>query len=122
VVYVAGRFLTPPPGPPVTVDVGSADALSDNAVRIVKVGSTDAALMRTTDGGIRAMSLRCTHAACNVNWDQGSEQFICPCHGGLFARDGSVLEGPPNEPLHDLQVEQRNGNIYVTDTIVPRKA
>jgi quinol---cytochrome c reductase iron-sulfur subunit, bacillus type len=48
---------------------------------------------------IRAMSATCTHLGCQVQWDAKGKKFRCPCHGGVYAADGRVLEGPPPRPL-----------------------
>lgn len=48
---------------------------------------------------IVVFSRSCTDLGCPVRWDPGSEWFFCPCHGGIFAQDGTVRAGPPNRPL-----------------------
>lgn len=54
-----------------------------------------------------AFSGRCTHLGCPVHLDEENEDapFVCRCHSGRFAKDGSVLEGPPPRPLDRLQLE-----------------
>jgi Rieske Fe-S protein len=52
---------------------------------------------------VRALSATCTHLGCQVRWDDTDENFKCPCHGGVFALDGSVLEGPPPRPLDPVE-------------------
>jgi Rieske Fe-S protein len=39
-----------------------------------------------------------------VNWNEVKGQFICPCHGGVYDRDGRVVSGPPPAPLTRLNV------------------
>jgi len=51
---------------------------------------------------IRAMSATCTHLGCQVRWEAKEKKFRCPCHGGVYAADGSVLEGPPPRPLQTI--------------------
>ena len=61
-----------------------------------------------------AFSAVCTHAGCAVQFDSGSMQFICPCHGGTYdARSGRVLAGPPPSPLPSIPVHVVNGEIRV---------
>jgi len=55
------------------------------------------------DKNIRAMSATCTHLGCQVQWDAKSKKFRCPCHGGVYAADGKVLEGPPPRPLDVIE-------------------
>lgn len=52
---------------------------------------------------IRAMSATCTHLGCQVQWQAKEKKFRCPCHGGVYAADGRVLEGPPPRPLQTVE-------------------
>jgi Rieske Fe-S protein len=54
--------------------------------------------------GYRALSAICSHLGCRVRFDAAKDQFICPCHGGVYSRDGRVVAGPPPEPLTRLTV------------------
>ena len=54
--------------------------------------------------GYRAMSAICTHLGCRVNWDAPAKQFKCPCHGGVYDREGNVVSGPPPAPLARVTV------------------
>lgn len=56
-------------------------------------------LRRTGDRAFTAFGLNCTHLGCPVNWSQGADLFLCPCHGGVYYADGSVAGGPPPRPL-----------------------
>jgi len=55
------------------------------------------------DKTIRAMSATCTHLGCQVQWQAKQKKFRCPCHGGVYAADGTVLEGPPPRPLQTIE-------------------
>jgi Rieske Fe-S protein len=55
------------------------------------------------DKTIRAMSATCTHLGCQVQWEAKQKKFRCPCHGGVYAPDGTVLEGPPPRPLQAIE-------------------
>lgn len=63
-----------------------------------------------------ALSAACTHMGCIVQW-QADRQFHCPCHGGLFAADGSPAAGASGKlylrPLPTLDTKIEQGNIYV---------
>jgi Rieske Fe-S protein len=54
--------------------------------------------------GYRVLSAVCTHLGCSVRWDAGAGQYKCPCHGGVYDRDGRVVAGPPPRPLDRLPV------------------
>ena len=49
---------------------------------------------RDDDGELFAVSTRCTHLGCQVNWNAAERSWDCPCHGSRFAPDGQVLHGP----------------------------
>ena len=67
------------------------------------------------DRTIRALSATCTHLGCQVRWDAAGKKFRCPCHGGVFAADGSVLEGPPPKPLDTIEarIDPANNTVLV---------
>ncbi len=52
----------------------------------------------------RALSATCTHLGCRVAWQPADGHYKCPCHGGVFGRNGEVLSGPPPRPLVRLPV------------------
>ena len=63
-----------------------------------------------TGGSFIAVTQRCTHSSCNVAYNQSSDNFVCPCHGGTFDINGNVISGPPPSPLKNYTVS-RSGNI-----------
>jgi Rieske Fe-S protein len=52
----------------------------------------------------RALSATCSHLGCRVRWDEGKSQYRCPCHGGVYDREGKVVAGPPPRPLRRVNV------------------
>jgi glycine/D-amino acid oxidase-like deaminating enzyme/nitrite reductase/ring-hydroxylating ferredoxin subunit len=52
------------------------------------------AAARADDGTLHAVSPRCTHLGCLVQWNNAERSWDCPCHGSRFGLDGTVLEGP----------------------------
>ncbi len=78
---------------PVTLSVmrrdGYREALERRVIFLVKTGEAE----------VSAFDAECTHLGCLVAWDPGDRVFRCPCHGGVFDRDGAVLEGPPPDGL-----------------------
>jgi thiosulfate dehydrogenase [quinone] large subunit len=54
----------------------------------------------------------CTHAGCSVQFDSGSLQFVCPCHGGVYdAQSGQVVSGPPPAPLRQIPLTVVDGQL-----------
>lgn len=62
---------------------------------------------------VTVFSSECTHVGCNVHWKSGQDQFVCPCHGGVFSKEGEVLDGPPPRPLEQLPTRIDNDILYV---------
>ena len=59
------------------------------------------------------MSNVCTHLGCRVRWINDQDSFFCPCHNAAFARDGSVLDGPPPRPLDRFESMVEEGILFV---------
>lgn len=55
--------------------------------------------------GLVALYNGCTHLECLVSWDMDRQQFLCPCHGSAFTRNGQVLRGPATRPLDRFPVK-----------------
>lgn len=54
---------------------------------------------------VKVFSATCTHLGCQVLWDAPAKHFKCPCHGGVYAATGEVLEGPPPRPLDVVEAK-----------------
>jgi menaquinol-cytochrome c reductase iron-sulfur subunit len=79
-----------------------------------------AAWVRRDEEEMVAFSMYCTHAGCPVTWSPGAGMFMCPCHGGVFHRDGSVAAGPPPRPLEQLPIRIRDGRVELLTIGAPR--
>ncbi|MBI3361655.1 MAG: ubiquinol-cytochrome c reductase iron-sulfur subunit [Chloroflexi bacterium] len=60
-----------------------------------------------------AMSNICTHLGCRVRWISEQTKFFCPCHNGIFAKDGTVISGPPPRPLDRFVTKIENGVLFI---------
>lgn len=76
-------------------------------------------LRRNSETEFTAFSLDCTHLGCPVRWLPKADLFMCPCHGGVFYRDGRVAAGPPEEPLKHHPVRVRDGRVEVRTRPIP---
>ena len=74
---------------------------------------------RISDNEFIAFSITCRHLGCPVRWVKGPELFMCPCHGGVYYKDGTVAAGPPPEPLHPMQIRVVKGEVEIKTTPVP---
>lgn len=70
-------------------------------------------------GEVVVFSPTCTDLGCTVNYDPGSEFYYCPCHGGIFNREGEPVAGPPAEPLYRYATRVRGGVLEIDLKSVP---
>jgi nitrate reductase gamma subunit len=80
---------------------------------------TAAWLRRDSPEGFTAFSMNCTHLGCPVRWLPDAELFMCPCHGGVFYRDGRVASGPPPQRLATYPVRVRDGRVEILTSPLP---
>jgi menaquinol-cytochrome c reductase iron-sulfur subunit len=59
------------------------------------------------------MSNICTHLGCRVRWIDDAEQFFCPCHNGVFDKNGGIVSGPVPRPLDLYEAKVENGQLYI---------
>lgn len=70
-------------------------------------------LLQPAQGTYLAYSGVCTHQGCTVGFDQGTNTFVCPCHGAEFdGSNGDVVRGPATQPLAKIAVAESNGVVY----------
>ncbi|MGI5128177.1 FAD-dependent oxidoreductase [Pseudonocardia sp. CA-107938] len=84
---------------------GEAASVADIAPgsgAIVRRGAVRTGVYRDDDGGVHAVSARCTHLGCLVRFNGAERSWDCPCHGSRFDVDGAVLEGPAVERLEQV--------------------
>lgn len=56
----------------------------------------------------------CTHLGCTFPWNPTDQQFQCPCHGSLYAPDGTVVRGPAPLPLKIVRVAVIDNRILIS--------
>jgi Rieske Fe-S protein len=81
---------TTPTEPGVTITISNFPGLA-NAGTLVDI-QHERAVIRTSATTFLAFSKLCTHQQCETNIR--NNRFECPCHGSIFANDGSVIRGP----------------------------
>lgn len=79
---------------------------------------------KNDNGEIIALSPVCKHLGCNVDWNTDAanpEHFFCPCHNGLYTKDGTNVPGtPPIGPL-DVYTHQEVDGYLALGKAEPRK-
>jgi menaquinol-cytochrome c reductase iron-sulfur subunit len=76
-------------------------------------------LRRESEDRFTAFSVNCTHMGCPVRWLEDAELFMCPCHGGVYYKDGTVAAGPPPKPLGRLETRVANGQVEIKSAAIP---
>jgi menaquinol-cytochrome c reductase iron-sulfur subunit len=110
--------------------VGPAEGISVGEVRQTfaahdpdawpKSTTNDAVFVwRKSDTEFVVFSRSCTDLGCPLDYEPGSACYFCPCHGGIFANDGSRLAGPPNGPMHRYVHRIRNDLLEIDLSSVP---
>jgi len=100
-----------------TVEVKFEDASSVAWAGVTS--QTGAWLRRQPTGEFVAYAINCTHLGCPVRWLAQAELFKCPCHGGVYYKDGTVAAGPPPEPLFKYPVRVNNGQVEILTAPTP---
>lgn len=70
-------------------------------------------ILPAKDGAPRVLSPICPHLGCSIPWNEAKKEFICPCHGAVFAPDGGWVSGPSPRSMDDLECRVENGNLQV---------
>ena len=76
-------------------------------------------LRRESEEKFIAFSANCSHLGCPVRWEDKAQLFMCPCHGGVYYKDGTVAAGPPPKPLTQIEVRINKSDIEIKTAPVP---
>ena len=108
-----GRFLSyqPDPPPQTRFDLGPDSLYPSGSTTLLAEAQ---AVLLATSTGYRALSLVCPHLGCILTSE--NEGYACPCHGSRFTLDGSLLNGPADQPMRELRMEVTPDRHLVLDT------
>lgn len=70
-------------------------------------------VIQDPNGQLGVLSSVCPHLGCSVTWHGEKDQFLCPCHGGLFSAGGKLLAGPPPRGMDRLESKVEDGVLKV---------
>jgi cytochrome b6-f complex iron-sulfur subunit len=109
-VYPILRFLTPlkktEANGPVLLTRDEVDKLERDRFVIVPVGNARVMVVEDSKNQLHALSAKCTHEGCTVQYVPREAVIWCACHNGHFALSGRVISGPPPRPLAVFAVKR----------------
>ncbi len=74
-------------------------------------------VFKQENGDILALSPICKHLGCTVDWNSdpsNPNRFFCPCHYGLYEKNGENVPGtPPPQPLDVYEMKVKDGKLYL---------
>lgn len=109
VVYPIVRYLTPAKdgggANKATLTGAQEKEIQESGFVIARLGSERVIVLKDKDQKLRAMSAKCTHEGCTVQFVKADGIVWCACHNGKFALDGRVISGPPPRPLAAYKVD-----------------
>lgn len=107
-------------------EVGRADEFQDFSAPVKKlvtieqrdgwrktVAEKPVYVTKDAQGRLIVLSAVCTHLGCTVPWVEKENRFICPCHLGNFAADGTLLSGPPPRSMDRLETKIEDGILKI---------
>jgi Rieske Fe-S protein len=106
-----------PAGPLENYPVGVPTLFNFNRTKVdgwvTTVNSFGVYIIKHDDGTILALSNKCTHLSCRVNWKSESTAYICPCHDAYFDISGEIIKGPQPRPLDRYETKVEENNIFI---------
>ena len=71
---------------------------------VVELDGEKVAAFLHEDGTTFALSARCQHMGCIVDWNSRAKTWDCPCHGSRYEYTGAIINGPTTKPLPPVEV------------------
>lgn len=108
------------PGTTTTTQAGTAiGSASDVAVGsfaefVIPTSGEPGIVLQPHTGEFKAFNAVCPHAGCTVTYMSSNNQLVCPCHASIFnPTNGDLISGPAFTGLSELNVVERNGQLYL---------
>ena len=102
-------------GNKVTVDISSGSPLVQSGFAFVQYSGGSLLAAHGSGSVYYAMTTICPHAGCIINqYDSGSKEFVCPCHGSTFSAAGAVTNGPASSALRQYQTSVNGNQLIIT--------
>ncbi|MBS2024820.1 MAG: Rieske 2Fe-2S domain-containing protein, partial [Deltaproteobacteria bacterium] len=71
-------------------------------------------VVNSSDQGLLAWDAYCPHQFCELSWDDGETEAVCPCHLSRFGADGRVKNPPATADLTPHKVALQRSNQVLT--------
>ena len=81
--------------------------------RVYPFGAAHFFLYRLDDGGFIAVSSKCTHLGCIIQFNADHDRFECPCHASAFEKNGGVIMSPATRALDYYPIAFKNDKVLV---------
>ena len=91
---VSGRLA----GSTVQVTVAGSPLANVGSAALVESTGGVFLVSRTAVNSFTAIDAVCTHEGCTIDGATDSE-YVCPCHGSRYTRNGQVVAGPARASL-----------------------
>jgi len=81
--------------------------------RVYPFGAARFFLYRMEDGGFIAVSSKCTHLGCIIQFNANHDRFECPCHASAFNKNGGVMMSPATRALDYYPIAFKRDKVLV---------
>ncbi len=92
--------------------VSKIGEIAPGQAKEIKIGGRPV-FVTNIENNYRVFSGICTHLGCIVRWEENKGRFYCPCHQGIFSKNGEVIGGPPPRALDEFPVEIENKLVFI---------
>lgn len=75
---------------------------------IVEYDGKKVGVYKDENGKIYAVSNKCPHLGCQLEWNPDEKSWDCPCHGSRFDYTGRLIDNPS---MHNLAVKKDSSRI-----------
>lgn len=76
-----------------------AEQLQPGHGGVVFLDGEKVGVYKDESGVLHAVSVRCPHLGCELEWNPDEKSWDCPCHGSRFDYLGGLISGPAQENL-----------------------
>ena len=83
------------------------------SLKVLPDGWTTPLYVLATEDGYAVLSPICTHQGCTVGVE--GDLLVCPCHGSIYTRTGTVVRGPAMKSLRRFPATYQSDGVLEID-------